>query len=67
MAKKEAASLMQYAGWAAQVMAALALGVYAGYELDKWIAFAIPICIWLLPLLILIGLFLKVVKDTSKK
>jgi hypothetical protein len=67
MAKKEAASLMQYAGWAAQVMAALALGVYAGFKLDKWIAFAIPICIWLLPLLILIGLLLKVVKDTSKK
>ena len=54
-------------GFAFQVMAGLALGVFAGHALDKWIKPSIPIFIWLLPLMVIIGIFIKVVKDTSGK
>ena len=59
--------LYRYMGFAFQVMAGLALGVFAGHALDKWIKPGIPIFIWLLPLLVIIGIFIKVVKDTSGK
>lgn len=59
--------LLRYAGFAFQLMAALAVGVLGGYWLDKWIKPGIPIFIWVLPLLILIGILIRVVKDTSQK
>ncbi len=60
-------SLMQYAGYAGQLAIGLILAVYAGMWIDKQIAIRIPIFIWLLPLLLLIVMLIKVVKDTSKK
>ena len=60
-------SLMQYAGYAGQLAVGLLLAVYAGMWIDKQIAIQIPIFIWLLPLLLLIVMLIKVVKDTSKK
>jgi F0F1-type ATP synthase assembly protein I len=59
--------LMQYAGLAAQLAAGLLLAVYLGMWMDKWIGFKIPIFIWLLPLLLLIGMIVKAIRDTSKK
>ncbi len=58
---------MQYAGFAAQLAVGLILAVYAGMWLDKQTGIKIPIFIWLLPLVILIAMLFKVVKDTSKK
>jgi hypothetical protein len=58
--------LMQYAGFAVQLAAALLLAVYAGRWLDKQIGVRIPLLIWLLPLLVLIGMLIKVIRDTSK-
>jgi membrane protein DedA with SNARE-associated domain len=59
--------LMQYAGFAAQLAGALLVAVFAGKWLDTHIGIDFPILIWLLPLLVLIVLLIKVVKDTSKK
>lgn len=59
--------MLRYAGFATQLVVALGLGVAAGYWLDKKASIAVPVFTWLLPLLILIVLFLKVIKDTSKK
>jgi len=58
---------MQYAGLAFQMMAGLGLAVYIGYEADKWIKWRIPVFIWLLPLVTIIAMLIKAVKDTSKK
>ncbi len=60
-------SLMQYAGYAVQLAAGLGLAVWAGIWLDRKIAIGIPVFSWLLPLLLLIGILIKVVKDTTKK
>ncbi len=58
---------MQYAGLAAQLAAGLLMMVYMGNWLDKWVAFKIPIFIWSLPLLLVIGMIIKAIRDTSKK
>ena len=59
--------LYQYMGFAFQLMAALAVAVFVGLKLDKWIKPGIPVFIWVLPLLVLIAMIIKVVKDTSEK
>jgi hypothetical protein len=59
--------LYQYMGFAFQLMAGLALAVFIGFKLDKWIKPGIPVFIWLLPLLVLIATIIKAVKDTSRK
>ncbi len=59
--------LLQYAGFATQLVVALGAGVFAGYWIDKKIHISIPVFTWLLPLLILLIMFWKVMKDTSKK
>jgi F0F1-type ATP synthase assembly protein I len=65
--KKPNGLLMQYAGLAAQLVAGLLLAVYLGMWVDKWVHFGIPVFIWLLPLLLVIGMMIKAIRDTSKK
>jgi F0F1-type ATP synthase assembly protein I len=59
--------LMQYAGMGAQFLVSIGVGIFIGLKLDQWINFSFPLLVWLLPLLIIIGLIIKIVKDTSKK
>lgn len=65
--KKPNASLWQYAGMASQFLVSIGLGVIIGYKLDAWIKTRIPLLIWLLPLLIIIGTIFRMAKDTWKK
>ncbi|HWB28355.1 MAG TPA: hypothetical protein VG738_22940 [Chitinophagaceae bacterium] len=58
--------LYQYAGLAFQLLASLGLAIFAGLKLDEWIKLAIPVFVWLLPLLVIIFTIIKAVKDTSK-
>lgn len=58
---------MEYAGLASQLMAALALGVFLGLQLDKWISVSFPVFIWVLPLVFLMAMFVKIFKDTERK
>lgn len=67
MKEKAPDSLMQYAGYAVQLAVGLGLAVWAGIWFDRKINIGIPIVSWLLPLVVLIGMLIKVVKDTSKK
>ena len=59
--------LMQYAGMGAQFLVSIAIGIFIGLKLDDWLNFSFPLLVWLMPLLIIIGLTIKIVKDTSKK
>ncbi|HEX4958928.1 MAG TPA: AtpZ/AtpI family protein [Lacibacter sp.] len=59
--------LMEYAGLASQLMAALGLGVFIGYKLDGWLSISFPVFIWVLPLVFLMAMFVKIFKDTSRK
>jgi hypothetical protein len=59
--------LWKYAGMATQFLVAIAIAVYGGMQLDKWIKPGMPLAVWLLPLLIIVGIIFKIVKDTSTK
>jgi hypothetical protein len=59
--------MLRYAGMATQFLVGMGIGVAIGLFVDKKIGWKVPIMVWLLPLLILIGILLKVVKDTSTK
>ncbi|MFT3935584.1 MAG: AtpZ/AtpI family protein [Chitinophagaceae bacterium] len=58
--------LMRYAGLATQMMASLGVAVFIGLKADKWFKLSFPICTWLLPLLVLVGIIYKVIKDTGR-
>ena len=57
---------MKYAGLASQLLISLGLAVYLGMWIDKHYIKSIPIFVWVLPLLALIGTIIKIIKDTSK-
>lgn len=59
--------LWLYAGFAFQLVAALAVGVYVGLKLDARLKLQMPLLVWLLPLLIIIALIIKVIKDTGSR
>ncbi len=58
--------LMRYAALGTQLLAALAIGVFAGLKLDKWLHTS-PLLACVLPLLILSLLFYKLYRETSRK
>ena len=59
--------LLRYAGLGTQILVSLGLAVFIGLKLDAWIRTPFPVLVWLLPLLIIIGMIIKIIKDTSKK
>jgi membrane protein insertase Oxa1/YidC/SpoIIIJ len=59
--------LMRYAGLTMQIMVGLALAVFVGIKLDKWLSFKTPLFVWVLPLLVIIVMIWQIIKDTSKK
>jgi hypothetical protein len=58
---------MQYAGLAFQLIAGLGFGVFAGIKADSWIGLSFPLLTWLMPLIILLAMFVKIFKDTSRR
>ena len=59
--------LWKYVGFATQLTVALIVSVYAGMKLDSLFKFKNPIIVWALPLLIILVLIYKVIKDTAPK
>jgi len=59
--------LLQYAGLGAQLLVLLGLAVFAGIKLDQKLHFSFPILVWALPLLVLIAMMTKAIRDTSRK
>ncbi len=65
--KSNSKLLLQYAGLATQLLVLLAITVWAGMKLDKWLKFSTPLFTWVLPLVVITALMIKIIKDTSKK
>lgn len=63
--KESNRELLQYAGMGAQFLVAIGVGIFAGIHIDKWTGISFPLMVWLLPLLIIAGLIIKIIKDTS--
>jgi hypothetical protein len=58
---------LQYAGIATQLLASFAFAAFGGKWLDLKFFSRTPIFIWVLPLLVGIGMIVKVIKDTDRK
>lgn len=59
--------LLKYAGLATQILVSIGIGVFIGIKLDKWFGLSGPMMVWILPLLIITGVLILVIKDTSKR
>ena len=59
--------LLQYASLGAQIVAGLLIFIFAGKWMDAKLKLSFPIVTWLLPLIFIIGIIIKAIKDTSKK
>jgi hypothetical protein len=67
MADKKNNILVQYAGMTAQILTGLGLATLLGLWLDKRRTSPKPLFTWILPVILLIGILVKVIKDTNKK
>jgi hypothetical protein len=66
--KKQANNqLMKYAGMGFQFLLSIGLALYVGLKTDEWLKISFPLLVWLLPLLIIVGLIIKLVIETGKK
>jgi len=59
--------LLQYAGFATQLMVVLGLAVYGGVWADKKLNMKFPLFLWIMPIIVIGSMILKVIKDTSNK
>ncbi|MBL0274270.1 MAG: AtpZ/AtpI family protein [Chitinophagaceae bacterium] len=57
--------LVRYAGLGTQMLVAIGLAVFLGLKADKWLH-TLPLLACVLPLLTLIGIFYKLMRDTAK-
>ena len=60
-------SFLGYASVATQLLGAFAFAAFGGKWLDLKFFSQTPIFIWILPLLVGIGMIVKVIKDTDRK
>ena len=65
MPQKNQNSFLQYASVATQLLVAFAFAAFGGKWLDLNFFSRKPIFIWILPLLVGIGMIVKVIKDTG--
>jgi hypothetical protein len=59
--------MMQYAGMAFQFLAAIGIAVFAGLKADEWLNWAMPVWVWVLPLLVISGMIYSIIRNSSKK
>ena len=52
---------------ATQFLVAIGIGVFIGLKIDEWLKFNVPVVAWVLPLLIIVGMIIKVMRDTAPK
>jgi hypothetical protein len=67
MTQKDPKPFLQYASVATQLLVAFAFAAFGGKWLDLKFFSRTPVFIWILPLLVGIGMIVKVIKDTDNK
>ena len=64
---KKKAELYRYASLSGQVAASVGVSIFLGVKADKWLHPPFPIFSWALPLLVIVLLIVKLVKESSGK
>ena len=67
MNKKKQFSIYRYVAMATQFLVAITVSAFFGNKLDTYGKFEQPFGIWLLPLLLIIAMIVKIIRDTSPK
>ncbi|RYG46644.1 MAG: ATPase F0F1 [Chitinophagaceae bacterium] len=67
MDKNNKTSLLRYAGLTMQFLVAIGIALFGGMKLDEWLKLSFPLLVWLLPLLVITGVIIQIVKDTGAK
>lgn len=67
MSKPDNTLLWRYAGLATQFLIGIGLAVFGGMKIDEWLKFKSPVAVWVLPLLLIIAVIVKAIKDTANK
>lgn len=65
--RSNSSELMRYAGLASQIFVSLGIAVFAGYKADKWTKVPFPLLVWLIPLVVLVMMIYKLIKETNKR
>ena len=58
--------LYRYASLSSQVVASVGLSIFIGIKADKWVSLSFPLFSWALPLLVIVVLIIKLIKETSR-
>jgi chromate transport protein ChrA len=64
---KNYSDLLRYASMGTQIFVALGLAVFVGVKADKWLKISAPLLVLILPVIVLVGIIYKIVKETSKQ
>jgi hypothetical protein len=59
--------LLKYAGLTAQIFIGLGLAIFIGIKADEWLFISFPVFVWVLPLLVIVSLIIKLVKETNRR
>ena len=65
--KKGRVDGMQFVGLASQFFIIIGLALALGWKIDAWLHFKSPWLIWILPLIMIVGLLIKLIIETTKK
>ncbi len=52
---------------ATQFLVGIGIAVYAGKKLDERLVTGMPLAVWVLPLLLIVAVIYKIIKDTAPK
>lgn len=66
-ARNNRRELLRYASLSSQVVVSIGFSVWIGFKADKWLHVSFPIFSWGLPLLVILGLIIKLVKESSRR
>jgi F0F1-type ATP synthase assembly protein I len=64
---RQSKTWLGYAGLASEMMAMLGLAVFAGYKLDRWCGWGLPVFLIIFPLGALALFLWRLIKATGKK
>jgi len=59
--------LWKYLSLSTQIIVALGFALFIGIKIDHWLEFTMPLAVWVLPLLCILVVIIKVIKDTTPK
>ena len=62
---KQNKTFLQYAGLSFQLLVLLGGATYLGIKVDQWTHMGFPIATWLLPLLALVAVLIRIIRDTG--